>query len=432
MQQHDILICGGGLVGASLALALSQLEFDVALAEAVPFGKPEQPSFDERTTAISNGTQRIFNALGVWPLIERSATPIKKIHVSDRGRFGFARIDAQEQDLPQLGFVVVNRVMGEALWRRLQESKVKIYAPARVTALKLVGDRQAITLTSDLQPTAYDLHGRRECRTSQEHCPASLQSRLVIAADGARSIVREAAGIGATHKDYEQTAVIATIACQKFHSHVAYERFTAEGPIAMLPLSDARVGLVWTLARKVANEVMQLNDADFIVRLQAAFGLRLGRFMQVGKRYSYALSLTQSEQHIAERLAIIGNAAQGLHPIAGQGFNLGLRDAACLAEVLADACRENPQVDPGGVGVLRRYADWRGEDRKGIVRFTDGLVRLFAQDFAPIKTVRDIGMLLFDLSPQAKDYLSQLSLGAAGKIPRMARGGSLRDPVNRE
>jgi 2-octaprenyl-6-methoxyphenol hydroxylase len=403
MQQHDILICGGGLVGASLALALSQLEFDVALAEAVPFGKIEQPSFDERTTAISNGTQRIFNALGVWPLIERFATPIKRIHVSEKGRFGFARIEASEQGLSQLGYVVVNRVMGEALWRRLQAAKTTIYAPARVTALELIGDRQAVTLDS------------RE----------STSARLVIAADGARSVVREAVGVGASTKDYRQTAVIANIACQKFHNHVAYERFTTEGPIAILPLTDARVGLVWVLATELANDILQLSDADFIERLQAAFGLRLGRFTQVGKRFSYPLSLTQSERHIADRLAIVGNAAQGLHPIAGQGFNLGLRDAACLAEVIADARHENSKVDPGSDEVLRRYAEWRGEDRKGIVKLTDGLVRLFSVNAAPIRTLRNAGMLLFDLSPQAKNYLAQLSLGAAGRIPRLARGGAL-------
>jgi 2-octaprenyl-6-methoxyphenol hydroxylase len=408
MHEHDILICGGGLVGASLALALSQLDFDVALAEAVPFGTPEQPSFDERTTAISNGTQRIFNALGVWPLIERSATPIKRIHVSDKGRFGFARINAQEQGLSQLGYVVVNRVMGEALWRRLREAKINIYAPARVTGLKLDGDHQCVTLDSGLQSTAH-----------------SLQSRLVIAADGARSAVREAAGIGASSQDYNQTAIIANIACQKFHNHVAYERFTPEGPLAILPLTDARMGLVWVLAPDIAAQVSSLSDADFIARLQEAFGLRLGRFTQVGKRASYPLALTQADAHIAERLAIIGNAAQGLHPIAGQGFNLGLRDAACLAEVLADARTAGSTVDPGSKEILQRYASWRGEDRQGIIKFTDGLVRLFAQGIGPIKAARDVGMLLFDLSPGAKDYLAQLSLGAAGRIPRLARGGRL-------
>lgn len=411
MLQHDILICGGGLVGASLALALSELKFDVALAEAIPFGAAEQPSFDERTTAISNGTQRVFKALNVWPLIERAATPIKRIHISDKGRFGFARIDASEQDLPQLGFVVINRIIGEALWRRLSERKIKIYAPARVVDVKSTEQRRRIRFDSMAD---------------------GVEARLVVAADGARSFVREAVGIGSSVKDYEQTAVIANVVCQKFHDHVAYERFTADGPLAVLPLNDGRVGLVWIVPPPFADEVLRLNDADFIARLQSAFGLRLGRFTQVGKRHSYPLSLTQSEQHTADRLAVIGNAAQGLHPIAGQGFNLGLRDAACLAEVLGDARKElGVDIDPGSADVLRRYADWRAEDRKGIIRFTDGIVQLFGQKFGPIKALRDVGLLLFDLSPYAKDYLARLSLGAAGKIPRLARGAVL-SAVNRD
>jgi 2-octaprenyl-6-methoxyphenol hydroxylase len=239
--------------------------------------------------------------------------------------------------------------------------------------------------------------------------------------------VREAAGIGATSQDYKQTAIIANIACQKFHNHVAYERFTPAGPLAMLPLTDGRVGVVWVLESIAAAQVLALGDTEFIARLQEAFGLRLGRFTQVGKRSSYPLALTQADAHIAERLAVIGNAAQGLHPIAGQGFNLGLRDAACLAEVLADARNADVEVDPGSQAILQRYASWRGEDRKGIVNFTDGLVRLFSQGIGPIKAARDVGMLLFDLSPHAKDYLAQLSLGAAGRIPRLARGGVLRE-----
>jgi 2-octaprenyl-6-methoxyphenol hydroxylase len=406
-HRHDIIICGGGLVGASLALALKSLKLDVALIEAIPFGQVEQPSFDERTTALSNGTQRIFNALGVWSLLERAATPIKRIHVSDKGRFGFARIEAQEQGLSQLGFVVVNRLMGEALWRRLSEERVTIYSFAKVVSVQLQDDSQQVVV---------DRQGEQ----------LTLNAKLVIAADGVRSVVRETMGINATTSDYGQTAIIANLAVRKFHEHVAYERFTEDGPLAMLPLTDGRVGLVWVLANEAAEVTMQLGDAEMIERLQSAFGFRLGRITQVGKRHSYPLALVQADQHIAERLAIIGNAAQSLHPIAGQGFNLGLRDAATLAELIADSRNEmGDAFDPGNEDVLKRYAEWRGEDRQGIVRFTDSLVRLFAQKFAPVKAVRDVGLLLFDLAPSAKDYLARLSLGAAGKIPRLARGGTL-------
>lgn len=404
----DIAISGGGLVGASLALALSQLDLEVALIEAAPFGASDQPSFDDRTTALSNGSRRIFEALGVWQLIERDATAIRRIHVSDQGRFGFARINAQEQGLSALGYVVSNRVMGAALWRRLAEQSVSVLAPARVTAMQLMPHHQRIEC--DLGPGV----------------TTSIEAKLAIAADGARSTLRQSAGIGADSWDYEQTALVSNVFTQRFHDHVAYERFTPAGPIALLPMSEGRMGLIWTFRPDVAGDMAKLPDDAFIARLQEAFGFRLGRFTRVGVRQLYPLTLTRSDEYVAARLAIVGNAAQTLHPIAGQGFNLGLRDAASLAEVLADGRREVREgFDPGDGVLLERYREWRAADRQNIVRFTDGLVRLFTQPFGPAKLLRDVGMLAFDLMPAAKDALSQLSLGAAGKVPRLARGASL-------
>lgn len=407
----DIAIVGGGLVGASLALALAQLDLKVVLFEAHPFGLAGQPSFDDRTTALSNGSRRIFEAIGVWPLIERDATAIRRIHISDQGRFGFARIDAREQNIPALGFVLTNREMGAALWRRLEEAAVTIIAPARVISIDLASEG----------------NGRRLVRFQQpDQAEAMLAAKLVIAADGARSATRESAGIGAQTWDYEQVALVTNLHTQKFHDHVAYERFTPSGPIAILPLSEARTGLIWTLTPAIATEVAALDDAQFIARLQQAFGFRLGRITRVGARQTYPLSLTRSDEYVAERLAVVGNAAQALHPIAGQGFNLGLRDAASLAEVIADARARCAQAfDAGDALHLQRYREWRGSDRGRIVGFTDGLVRLFTQPFGPAKLLRDVGLLAFDLLPSAKDALSQLSLGAAGKVPRLARGGKL-------
>jgi 2-octaprenyl-6-methoxyphenol hydroxylase len=404
----DVALCGGGLVGATLALALADVGLGVVLIEAHPFGTFGQPSFDDRTTALSNGSRRIFEALGVWPLLDREATAIRRIHVSDRGRFGFARLDAAEQGLSALGFVVVNRVMGAALWRRLEQSTVRILAPARVRGMHLVDGRQRI-----------------DCDLGQQGS-ASVEARLAIAADGAQSVLREAAGIGAKTWNYEQTALVTNVLAQRFHDHVAYERFTTEGPLALLPMSEGRIGLIWTFATEVAPSIAQVDDAAFLARLQDAFGFRLGRFMKVGARQLYPLSLTRADEHIAERLAIVGNAAQTLHPIAGQGFNLGLRDAASLAEVLADGrAQQQDAFDPGDGMWLERYREWRVADRTNIVRFTDGLVRVFTQPFGPIKALRDVGMLAFDLMPAAKGALSQLSMGAAGRIPKLARGASL-------
>ena len=408
----DVAVCGGGLVGATLALALADLSLDVVLIEAHPFGTSGQPSFDDRTTALSNGSRRIFDALRVWPLLEREATAIRRIHISDRGRFGFARLDAAEQGLSALGYVVVNRAIGAALWRRLEDSSVRILAPAKVRGVQLVDGRQRIDC---------DLGAQVDGQGS-----GSVEAKLAIAADGAQSALREAAGIGAQTWNYDQTALVTNVLTQRFHDHVAYERFTPSGPLALLPMSEGRLGLIWTFTPDVAQSVAQANDAEFLAQLQDAFGFRLGRFMRVGARQLYPLALTRADEHIAERLAIVGNAAQTLHPIAGQGFNLGLRDAASLAEVLADGrAQQRDAFDPGDDLWLDRYREWRQADRTNIVRFTDGLVRLFAQPLGPIKALRDVGMLAFDLMPAAKGVLSQLSLGAAGRIPKLARGASL-------
>ena len=399
----DVAIAGGGLVGASLALALAPLGLKVALVEAVAPGGGDHPSFDERTTALANGSARIFRSLGVWRHMEREATPIRRIHVSDQGRFGVARIDAAEQGLEALGYVLPNRVMGAALWQGLGTVPgLQVIAPARVLGSELAGDVRVLAL--------------EHSGTQQE-----LRARLVVAADGTRSLIREQAGIAADHWPYAQTAIISTITTRRFHDYVAYERFTADGPIAVLPLSDGRCGIVWTRPPEDAARLLALPDEAFLAELQAAFGFRLGRLLRVGVRGAYELALSRSERHVAERLAIVGNAAQGLHPIAGQGFNLGLRDAASLAEVLADA-RADGVADVGVAGPLKAYADWRAEDRRRIVAFTDGLVRLFGSPLGVLRGLRSVGLLAFDAFPPAKSAMARLSVGAAGRIPRLARG----------
>jgi 2-octaprenyl-6-methoxyphenol hydroxylase len=404
----DIVIAGGGMVGASLALGLAQLGFDITLVEAAPLKTGGSPSFDDRTTALSNGSRRVMEGLGVWPLVQHEATPIHKIHVSDRGRFGFARIDAAELGLESLGFVIANRALGAGLWQRLEAVGVRVLAPARVVEYDVATDGCTI-------------HLEGEAAGSE-----SLHCRLLVAADGAQSSVRKSAGVESTTWDYEQTALTANLTTQVFHNHVAYERFTPTGPIALLPFVEGRVGLVWTLAPKEAADTLALPDAEFLERLQQAFGMRLGRFLTVGKRQSYPLVLTRADEQVAERVVILGNAAQGLHPIAGQGFNLGLRDVACLAEVFADArTSAGASIDPGAAALLEQYRAWRHEDRRRIVAFTDGLVRVFSQPFAPIRMLRDVALLAFDLSPQAKQGMSQLSRGAAGRVPRLARGAPL-------
>jgi len=400
---YDLAIAGGGLVGASLALALAPLGLGIALVEGVAPGRGEHPSFDERTTALANGTVRVFRSLDVWRHMEREATPIRRIHVSEQGRFGTARIDAAEQGLEALGYVLPNRVIGAGLWEGLRACPtVELIAPARATGSALEVDRRVL---------AYELDG------AERHVAA----RLVVAADGSKSLVREQAGIEADHWAYGQTAIIATVTTQRFHDHVAYERFTPEGPIAVLPLAEGRCGIVWTRRPEEASRLLALPDDAFLAEFQRAFGFRLGRLLAVGKRHSYELGLARTTRHVADRLAVVGNAAQAMHPIAGQGFNLGLRDAASLAEVIADA-RVAGTLDAGAPGTLAAYAAWREQDQRRIVAFTDGLVRLFASPLGLARGLRSAGLLAFDAFPPAKAAMARLSVGAAGRVPRLARG----------
>ena len=387
------------MVGASLALGLSGAGVSVLLIEGVAPHSNAQPSFDERTTALGNASRRIFEGLGVWPLIAPQAAAIQTIHVSDAGRFGFARLRAAEQGIEAFGYVVTNRVIGAALWEKLAGVKnVAIRMPARPESVEISAEGVRLTVVNEA--------GEREM----------INARLVVAADGAHSVVRSAAGIGAAVEDYNQIAVVANVGADRPHEGTAYERFTPSGPVAVLPLHDGSRGIIWTAAPDRAAEILRFPDAVFLRELQACFGWRAGAFTRVGRRASYPLKLTRSTAAVATRTALIGNAAQALHPIAGQGFNLGLRDAAMLAELIANA--------PGDVGspeLLAQFAKWRAQDRTGVIRFTDGLVKLFGDSRLGMGMLRNLGLLVFDLAPPAKSALARVSAGFAGPTPRLAR-----------
>ncbi len=412
-QAVDIAIVGGGMVGASLAVALENLQVTTALIEAVPHAAASQPSFDERTTALSNGSRRILETLGVWPAISGDATPIAKVHVSDQGHFGFARIDAADQGLSSLGQVVPNRSLGAALWSLLSKRRdVRVFCPGRVARVE--AHEQSIELNVVNGPCAAT---RAPGPDGAGDPGISIEARLVVAADGAESAVRRAFGVEADVRDYHQSAVITTVLPKRFHDHVAYERFTEAGPLALLPLADGRCTLVLTLSREMAETAMAWTDAQFLAELQHRFGFRLGRFLKVGRRVAYPLSLSRARKTSAGRCVIVGNAAQGRQPVAGMGFNLGLRDAASLAELIAER-----REDLGGPGFTAAYDGWRAADRRQIIGFTDGLVRLFASPWGAVRQLRNLGLLAFDLLPPAKAALSSLSSGAAGRIPKLARG----------
>ena len=406
MRSYDVVIVGGGMVGASLALALAPTRLSVLLVESVAPDSLAQPSFDERTTALGNASRRVFEALAVWPRIAPLTADIREIHVSDAGRFGFARLSAREQGVEAFGYVVANRVLGTALWDGLRARSggldssggLDVRVPARLIEVEPRAERVRLSIAS---------------QTGSEQVTAAL----VVAADGARSLVREAAAIDAQVKEYGQSAIVANVEADRRHAHTAYERFTPSGPLAVLPLHDGSYTVVWARPPQDAEETLGLCDAAFLDLLQSRFGWRAGRFVRVGRRASYPLSLTRASAPVGPRTVLIGNAAQALHPVAGQGFNLGLRDAAMLAEVLAGS-----DGDPGTAEVLARFAAQRTADRRGVIGFTDGLVRLFADPRLPVGWARNLGLLLFDLTPPAKSALARVSTGFGGRTPRLARG----------
>jgi 2-octaprenyl-6-methoxyphenol hydroxylase len=399
MDHFDVAVVGGGLVGASFARALSGTRLSTVLIEGVAASSRAQPSFDERTTALGNASKRIFQALGAWGAIEPRAAAIRAIHVSDAGRFGFARLDARAHGIEAFGYVAANRVIGAALWEGLAApaSRIEVRVPATLESAALGADRIALTL-------------RREGGVEQ------LTARLVVAADGADSSVRRAVGIEARTRDYGQVALVANVVADRPHDGTAFERFTPAGPIAWLPNRDGSYTAVWAQAAALAEQARALGERAFLQELQSAFGWRAGRFVRAGARAGYPLKLTRAATAVHSRAVLIGNAAQALHPVAGQGFNLGLRDAAQLAEMLAEA------DDPGAPDLLARFAEQRAADRRGVTSFTDGLVRLFGDARPPIRLARSVGLLVFDLLPPAKSALARVSVGFAGRIPRLARG----------
>lgn len=477
VSRVDVAIIGGGMVGASLAAALSGTGVSTLLVEGTAPGSATQPSFDDRTTALGNASRRIFQALGVWPQLAAQAAAIRTIHVSDAGRFGFARLVAEEQGIEAFGYVISNRVIGAALWQKLQSATdLLLRAPARPEQLAIGDTEVTFMLGSE-----------------------SIAARLVVAADGAQSVVRSTAGIEAEVEDYDQVAIVANVAADRPHDGTAYERFTNSGPLAVLPLYDGSYGVIWTCEPGRAAEVLSFDDATYLRELQERFGWRAGRFIRAGMRTSYPLKLSRALSTVAPRTVLIGNAAQALHPVAGQGFNLGLRDAAMLAELIvaektrgaADDHLFTPKVagheaarterprsetarteaprsettwterprsetarseaprpetarfqptlsearpqavlgthgDVGSPELLKRFAAWRAGDRSGVIRFTDGLVKLFGDARPGVGLLRNLGLLLFDLSPPAKSALARVSAGFAGPTPRLARGLSLQ------
>jgi len=408
---YDVIIAGGGLVGGSLAVALAQTRLRVALVEAVPPDSDAQPSFDDRTIALSHGSCRILRQLGLWEWLSDSVFPVRRIHVSEQGRFGTALIDCAEQGIPELGHVIQGRALGLALWKKIATlPTLDVLCPARVTeTAQLVSGCRTITVSE---------HGEERRFTTA----------LLVVADGARSALRSALGVDARSDDYGQTAIVANVQVgRRYTGHTAYERFTPDGPLAILPGAEGRYTAVLALPTDAAERLLKQDDTAFLQTVQSRIGMRLGRLQKLGQRSSYPLALVQTDALTAPRAVMIGNAAHGLHPVAGQGFNLGLRDVASLAELLADAARESAGADQvgfdaGSDAILAAYVDWRQRDQRNVVRFTDGLIRLFGRKGELLAAGRGFGLAVFDMFPAGKRELARQTMGLAGRMSRLARG----------
>ena len=395
---HDVLIVGGGLVGASLAIALDGLGLDVGMVEATPTGSLPAV-FDQRNLSFAEATVNALHALGVLPLLRAPSGRIRRIHISRAGDFGRIQLDAGAHGREEFGRVVVARDFGEALEARLASLRnLTRYRPARFIGL---GDGDA---------------GLRAIRIADDAGEHELRAKLLVAADGNRSQVRGALGIGAREHDYAQTLFVARLRAQRAPDGTAYERLTANGPTALLPRGDGHYGLVHGVAREGAEAVAAMNDDAFLSRVQDAFGWRAGRFLSVGPRSAYPIVGCVADALLAPRAVLVGNAAQSLHPLGAQGFNLGLRDALTLAECIA-ADRD----DPGSEAVLRRHAERRAPDRERTLAFSDGLAKLTSNDAPLLRPLRSAGLVAGDAMGWLQGWLVGGAMGYRGDVPALCR-----------
>ncbi|MBL4865327.1 MAG: 2-octaprenyl-6-methoxyphenyl hydroxylase [Pseudomonadales bacterium] len=396
----DVCIVGGGMVGATLACALAKnSDLSILLIEAFPLKKTDvvasgdyQSSYDARSTALSRGTAEIFHQLECWALMREQATPILDIHVSEKGGFGFSHLSAKKENVPALGYVVENAWLGRVLIGQLfQHSNIQILSPAKVASIDFQADCVSVTVEG-------------------EQYAGGITATLLIAADGQDSEVRRMLGIDVDITDYEQQAIIANVSPDCEHQGLANERFTANGPLALLPISDNRYSLVWSLAHDEAAETLALSDDDFLVKLQSQIGQRVGKMIKVGERFSYPLQLMRAKEQVRPRVVIVGNAAHSLHPVAGQGFNVAARDVAVLAAEIKGAFRRNQPI--GDFSVLQQYWDKRRLDQEKTIQFSDKLLRLFDSESGLLRTARNIGLIGLDVWGPGKGVFAKHAMGA--------------------
>lgn len=398
MSRFDIAIIGGGLVGASLALLLQAQAkargWSILMVEPYAPGDSYQPSYDARSSALAYGSRLIYERLGLWQAISERSAAIEQIHVSEQGRLGAARLDAAQQGVPALGYVVENAWLGHCLWQALDPDVLQWRCPAQVERLEACESGYRLTLDDESQVTC----------------------GLAVLADGGRSGLREQLGIAVATTPYQQTALIANVSFSQGHAGQAFERFTRDGPLALLPMPEGRCALVWTRKPAEAKRLLALPEREFISQLQQAFGYRLGALRQLGARHAYPLALVEAQEQARPHLAVLGNAAHSLHPIAGQGFNLSLRDAYALAQALAGS-----EQAPGAFATLQAWQAAQHRDQLITVGFSDQVTRLFSSSTRGLAGARGAGLLALDLLPPAKQAFAHLAMGL-GTRPGLALG----------
>ena len=406
-KNYDVIIVGGGLVGASLACALAPLGISVALLEAVAFRAESQPSYDDRTLALSASSCRILDGLGIWTSVRENATAIREIQVREYGRPGRVIMDPEELGLDRFGHVVEARVFGAAIVERLHKlENLEFICPATVSNIQADEHKASVTF-------------------SDGNAESEIRARLLVGADGAHSFVRESLGIASEKYDYRQTAVICNITPEQHHRGRAFECFTRTGPYAVMPHVEGRCGLIWCVSSGDVGQMMEMPEDEFLGRAHQRFGNHLGRFLKMGRRSSYPLRLVRALEDIRPRSVILGNAAHAIHPVGAQGFNLGLRDAAALAELLAEELRGGQGTDPGRPELLKQYSAWRKQDHQGTIAYSDGLARIYSNPAPLAGAARTAGLLAHAFVPSLRRQLAVKAMGYRGRVPRLATGEPL-------
>jgi len=404
-HDYDVVIVGAGMVGASLACAIAPTNLSIALIESVEVNDDKQPSYDDRGISLSPSSKRILEHIGIWKDLQSYVTPIKRIHISNQKKFGFTHFAASDAEATELGHVVIARSLGSALHKKIKSFKnIKLLCPTKL---------------QDFVRTASNLSMQVLSSTGSE----TLHTKLLVGADGSHSMVRKLAGIKTREYDFKQTAIVANVVTQKPNYFTAYERFTPHGPIAFLPIGENRSVLVFTTLTDKVSHYIDMSDEKFLESVETEFGRRLGKIQKIGKRRSYPIFFIEAIQQFQDNLVLLGNSAHTIHPNAAQGFNLGLRDAAGLAECIYLALEKKLSID--NKTILNSYLELRNFDQQQIIKFTNSLATSFYHNSSLYTPITNTMMLLMDCIPEFKSLFLKRAMGLAGYQPQLVRGLNL-------